>query len=100
MEQLVLDRKAKKICEENSYELYRQKPNEKFKKKDIEDLTESLFFWLKLSVEEPKCDLQKKINRLCHARYVACLKQLKRLNDSPFLDYMLKMEKISDNLIN
>jgi len=95
METLVLNRKAKQICDNHdNYELYVAKPNEKFTKDDIENLTESLFFWMKLSVDEPNSDLQIKINKLCHSRYLYCLKELRKIQPSPFLDYLLSTENI------
>ncbi len=92
MEVAVLNRKAECLCKDQGYELYKSKPNEKFTKEDIPSLIESLFFWLKISIDEPKNDLQVKINKICHERYIYCTKELRKIQESPFLDYMLNQE--------
>ena len=39
-----------------------------------------------------KNDLQVKINKICHERYLYCTKELGKIQESPFLDYMLNQE--------
>ncbi len=94
MDTLVLDNKTKKICDKKGYEVYRAKTNEIFTQEDIPSLLESMFFWIQISIEKPTNDLQYKINERCYERFQYCIKELRKLQPSSFLEYMIEQRNL------